>query len=48
MTRKDLMHRNISKMQIEHGLANFNFIPKTYILPAEMSYFIEEYDKHKS
>ncbi|CAK80151.1 unnamed protein product (macronuclear) [Paramecium tetraurelia] len=48
MTRKDLMHRNISKMQINHGFINFNFIPKTYILPAEMSYFLEEHEKIKN
>lgn len=39
ITRKDLMHRNISKMQARHGLNHFNFIPKTYILPAETSLF---------
>lgn len=48
MTRKDLMHRNISKMQINHGFINFNFIPKTFILPAEMSYFLEEHEKIKN
>jgi tubulin polyglutamylase TTLL5 len=48
MTRKDLMHRNVSKMQIQHGVSNIGFIPKTYILPAEMSYFLEEHDKIKS
>jgi len=26
-------------------MINFNFIPKTYILPTEMSYFLEEHDK---
>jgi tubulin polyglutamylase TTLL5 len=48
MTRKDLMYRNIAKMQIKHGPANFNFVPVTFILPAEMSYFLEEHEKHKS
>jgi len=48
MTRKDLMYRNIAKMQIKHGITNFNFVPVTFILPAEMSYFLEEHEKHKN
>ena len=35
-------------MQINHGFVNFNFIPKTFILPAEMSYFLEEHEKIKN
>jgi hypothetical protein len=45
VTRKDLMQRNISKMQARHGLNHFNFIPKTYILPADTSAFTEEAEK---
>lgn len=41
ITRKDLMHRNISKMQARHGINHFNFIPRTYILPSETSTFTE-------
>jgi hypothetical protein len=45
ITRKDLMHRNISKMQARHGMNHFNFIPKTYILPSETSTFLEDSEK---
>ncbi|EAS05014.3 tubulin-tyrosine ligase family protein (macronuclear) [Tetrahymena thermophila SB210] len=48
ITRKDLMNRNISKMQIRCGLSNFNFVPKTYILPSEQSLLIEDFEKIKS
>lgn len=33
ITRKDLMNKAISKMQCKYGITNFNFLPKTYILP---------------
>ncbi len=33
ITRKDFMHKNISKMQIAYGYKNFDFIPKSFILP---------------
>jgi hypothetical protein len=29
------MHKNISKMQAQHGLKSYNFVPKTFILPIE-------------
>ena len=35
MTRKDLMYKNIAKMQTLHGVRNFDFAPKTFILPQE-------------
>jgi tubulin polyglutamylase TTLL5 len=35
MTRKDLMYKNIAKMQTLHGARNFDFAPKTFILPQE-------------
>ena len=35
ITRKDLMFKNIARMQALHGSRNFGFIPKTYILPQE-------------
>ncbi|KRX03199.1 hypothetical protein PPERSA_07027 [Pseudocohnilembus persalinus] len=47
ITRKDLMNRNLSKMQIQYGLANFNFFPKTYILPSENHIFQDESEKAK-
>ena len=42
LTRKDLMNKAISKMQIRHGQSNFGFLPKTYILPAEIGQLEEE------
>ena len=27
------MHRNLSKMETKYGFKNFEFIPKTFILP---------------
>lgn len=35
ITRKDLMYRQVAKMQEIHGAKNFGWIPKTYILPNE-------------
>lgn len=35
MTRKDLMYKNIAKMQTLHGTRNFDFAPKTFLLPQE-------------
>lgn len=34
ITRKDLMIRNISKMQTKFGVAHYGFLPKTFILPS--------------
>ena len=53
ITRKDYMHRNISKMQAIHGFKNFNFVPKTFILPTDhaqlkevlFKFFFAYYDK---
>jgi hypothetical protein len=42
LTRKDLMNKCISKMQIRHGMSHFNFLPKTFILPQELSLLEEE------
>lgn len=35
MTRKDLMYKNLAKMQALYGVRNFDFAPKTFILPQE-------------
>lgn len=42
LTRKDLMNKCISKMQIRHGMSHFNFLPKTFILPQELPLLEEE------
>jgi tubulin polyglutamylase TTLL5 len=47
LTRKDLMNRNVSKMAITYGVQNFNFVPKTYLIPSEMSLFLEDAEKNK-
>jgi tubulin polyglutamylase TTLL5 len=33
LTRKDLMNKSISKMELKFGYQHYNFVPKTYILP---------------
>jgi hypothetical protein len=47
ITRKDLMNKNISQMQLKHGLSNYNFIPKTFILPAEASLLKDDANRNK-
>ena len=41
------MNRNVSKMAITHGVQHFNFVPKTYLIPSEMSQFLEDAEKSK-
>ncbi len=41
------MHRNISRMQTSHGLKNFNFIPRSFILPNELSLLQNDAEKNK-
>eukprot|EP00762_Andalucia_godoyi_P000679 ANDGO_05244.mRNA.1 putative beta-tubulin polyglutamylase len=43
-TRKDKLYRNVHRMQQLHG-RSFDFIPKTFILPAEINNFYEEFAK---
>ncbi len=33
LTRKDLMNKTVSKMQVKYGITHYGFLPKTYILP---------------
>ena len=35
ITRKDLMYKNLAKMQAIHGARTFDFIPKTFIMPQD-------------
>ena len=35
ITRKDLMYKNLAKMQAMFGLKNYDFIPKTFIMPLD-------------
>ena len=34
-------------MQIKYGISNFNFLPKTFILPQEISQFELEFSRNK-
>jgi tubulin polyglutamylase TTLL5 len=35
ITRKDLMYKNLAKMQSIHGARVFDFVPKTFIMPQD-------------
>uniref|UniRef100_A0AAY4DRY3 Tubulin--tyrosine ligase-like protein 5 n=1 Tax=Denticeps clupeoides TaxID=299321 RepID=A0AAY4DRY3_9TELE len=35
LTRKDRLYKNIQRMQQAHGFKNFQFVPQTFVLPAE-------------
>lgn len=41
------MLRNISRMQTKFGVAHYNFLPKTFILPSESSNFTEYHEKQQ-
>ena len=45
LTRKDRMYKNIERLQQTKGLKHFNFLPKTFILPAEFAEFSATYNK---
>jgi tubulin polyglutamylase TTLL5 len=45
LTRKDLMNKCISKMQIRHGMSHFNFLPTTFILPQETDLLLDEMNR---
>lgn len=46
ITRKDKMNRNISQMALKHGKA-YDFVPKTYLLPQEISLLLKDSEKRK-
>lgn len=46
LTRKDLMNKTVSKMQVKYGITHYSFLPKTYILPQEIDQLLSEYNKH--
>lgn len=35
ISKKDLLFKNLAKMQSLYGLQHFNFVPETYVLPAD-------------
>lgn len=45
ITRKDTLCRNIVKMQQLHGKQNFDFLPESFVLPAERPIFEEHIRK---
>ena len=45
LTRKDRMYKNIERLQQTKGIKHFNFLPKTFILPAEYAEFSAAYNK---
>ena len=45
LTRKDRMYKNIERLQQTKGIKHFNFLPKTFILPAEFAEFSATYNK---
>ena len=40
------MYKNISKMQVNFGIKNFYFVPKTFILPQDSSILKEDGEKN--
>ena len=48
LTRKDSMYKLLACMQELHGKRHFNFVPKTFILPNELSYLQDEMQKDRS
>jgi hypothetical protein len=39
LTRKDRLYQNIERLQHSKGSKHFNFVPKTFMIPAEYSEF---------
>lgn len=37
MTRKDNMYKHLAQMNEKHGSKHFDFVPKSYVLPHDMS-----------
>ena len=47
ITRKDRLCAAMRRCKEKHGTRPFKFYPETYILPQEMTAFLEAYEKHK-
>ncbi|XP_023290516.1 tubulin polyglutamylase TTLL4 [Orussus abietinus] len=43
--RKDRLWRNLSRMMARYGKKEFGFIPRTYILPQDMKFFRQVWEK---
>lgn len=47
LTRKDRLYKNIERMQHAKGLKNFDFIPQTFVMPAEYKEFCSAHHRVK-
>ena len=46
--RKDSLYRNINKLQLKNSRHEFNFLPQTFILPADYEAFKHSWDTQKA
>lgn len=47
LTRKDRLYKNIEQMQYSKGLKHFDFVPQTFILPAEINELVTSHYRHR-
>ncbi|KAK7605541.1 hypothetical protein V9T40_007399 [Parthenolecanium corni] len=47
LTRKDRLYKNIEQMQYSRGLKHFDFVPQTFILPAEINELVTSHYRHR-
>ena len=47
LTRKDRLHVNIQRMQQLKGMRHFSFLPRTFLLPAELDEFHAEWARER-
>lgn len=47
LTRKDRLYKNIERMQHAKGFKNFDFIPQTFVMPAEFKEFCSAHHRLK-
>ena len=43
--RKDRLWRNLSRLQLQFGKAEFNFFPQTYVLPCDLKQLKRAWDE---
>lgn len=46
--RKDRLWRNIARLMIKHGRREFNFVPRTFVLPQDLRNFRQVWEKFGS
>ncbi|KAK6304416.1 hypothetical protein J4Q44_G00250020 [Coregonus suidteri] len=47
LMRKDLLYKNIQRMQQAHGVKNVHIVPQTFVLPSEYQVFCSYFIKDK-